>query len=288
MWLRRMLLVAWLPAIFIGLGFFMFENAAKRQLPTAAIAESGMLVFRQLPGFGEMATTIANKDYDESRNVVWSWLLSTFFRLPQGTLMLLVVGLIAPPLISQDLRSRAYLIYFSRPISIWEYVLGKAAVVMAYLAMITTVAAWALYILGVMLSPDLSVLQYTWDLPLRILLASAVLIVPTTTLALCFSSLTRETRYAAFAWYVPWVLGWLAYTHLTTQSMMARGVDSLGALSGQWTLLSLYHSLGRVQNWVFGLEHDRWLATYAAMLLVTVAIFTTGILFWRVKAPLRE
>jgi len=39
--------------------------------------------------------------------------------------MVLVLGIVAPPLILQDLRKRAYLIHFARPITRLEYIAGK-------------------------------------------------------------------------------------------------------------------------------------------------------------------
>ena len=77
--------------------------------------------------------------------------------------------------------------------------------------MISTVPALGLYLLGVLLSPNLNVVWETWDLPFRILAASAVLVVPTGSLALCLSSMTQETRYAGFAWFAVWILGWFTY-----------------------------------------------------------------------------
>ena len=132
----------------------------------------------------------SQEELDQARHHVWAWLLQTLFRYPQGVLMVLVVGLVAPPLIAQDVRSRAFLLYFSRPLTRGEYILGKAAVVWCYLLLITTLPALTLYVMAVLFSPDLSVVEHTWDLPLRILAASAVLMIPTTAVALFFSSLT--------------------------------------------------------------------------------------------------
>jgi len=63
----------------------------------------------------------------------------------------------------------------------------------------------------VALSSDLSVLADTWDLPLRILLASLIFIIPAVSVALMFSSLTSESRFAAFAWFAFWGLGFIAW-----------------------------------------------------------------------------
>lgn len=236
---------------------------------------------------GQIQESVDAGDIQSTRHAVWSWLLLTFFRYPQGILLVFLIGHIAPNLIAQDLRSRAYLIYFSRPITRLEYVLGKATVVFGYVMMITTVPALALYVLGVLLSPDLSVIWHTWDLPLRILAASCVLMVPTTSLALCFSSLTYESRYASFAWYAVWVLGWVAYANLTASEMTGHGIHSLDAAGGRWTLVSLYHLLGVVQTWVFGLEVSRETVASGVMILGIITVVSYAVLLNRVSAPMR-
>ena len=61
----------------------------------------------------------------------------------------------------------------------------------------STIPALAVYFIGVLFSPNLGVLLNTWDIPLRILLASGVLAIPTTALALCLSSIVHESRYTS-------------------------------------------------------------------------------------------
>ena len=119
-WLKRMLFLAWLPALWFGIGFFLWEQAA--QYPDWQQALTPMM--RQLPKtppFEEVKTSVQTGNLADSRHTVWAWLLQSFFRYPQAVLMVLLVGLIAPPLISQDIRSRAFLLYFSRPITRGEY-----------------------------------------------------------------------------------------------------------------------------------------------------------------------
>jgi len=282
MWLRRMLLVAWTPAIMVGLLFFMYENAAKNPASAAILTFGPIGHWSGLDNVGDL---VHNRDPASARHTVWARLLLFFFRNPQGLLLIMLVGLIAPPLIAQDMRTRAYLIYFSRPLAKWEYAIGKAVIVCMYLAMITTVPALCLYILGVLLSPDISVLKYTWDLPLRICLASVVVMIPTTSLALCYSSLTRESRYAGFAWYSTWIMGSVAFTTLTVREM--RGFPAFGQHS-RWTMLSLYHTLGVVQSWIFGLEQTNSLAINCALVLAIITVISWGILLRRIEAPLRE
>jgi len=278
-WLRRMLVLSWLPAAYMGVMFFIFEQSVKDEnaglrrsviqgLKNSAPEDSVLL--RELD---------VNSDPADQRAVVWRWLLMTFFRIPQGMLLVLLVGMIAPPLISRDVRSKAFLLYFSRPLSRAEYILGKMSVIWAYLLLVTTLPALALYALGVLLSPDLSVVADTWDLPFRIVLASVTLIIPTTSLALMLSSTTSESRYAGFAWFAIWAMGFAAYFVISLNS-------SLSA-SPELNVISLYHALGAVQTWVFGLQHDMRQFYAASAVLVGVTVFSLLVLVRRVSAPMR-
>lgn len=287
-WLRRMLFFAWLPASYLGIGFFLYERSM--QFPNARQVVANMMqAFPQdqeitekiSEALGINVHTATEEQLEEARHQIWAWLLHALFRYPQIYLMVMVVGLIAPALIAQDVRSRAFLLYFSRPLTRSEYILGKAAIVWCYLIIITTLPALALYVLGVLLSPELSVITYTWDLPLRIVAASAVLIIPTTAWALCFSSLTTESRYAGFAWFAVWILGWVTYAILAAFEIRNPGEES------QWKLVSLYHVLGDVQNWVFGFKDSFSDILYSALLLTVLTVIALVVLFRRVSSPMR-
>ena len=282
-WLRRMLLFAWLPALWFGLGFFIWEQSLLH--PEWREALGPFLAGGSLSS--ELSSILRDVDLEDPtgrRHAIWAWLLQSFFRYPQSVLMVMVVGLITPPLISQDIRSRAFLLYFSNPITPGEYILGKLTTVWVYLALISTLPAVALYLLGVLLSPQLDVIQATWDLPFRILAASAVLMIPTASLALCLSSLTQESRYAGFGWFAIWILGWFTYGVLTFVETNGQR-EPLRSEVGGWSHLSLYHTLGRVQSWIFGFSewNDVWLS---AVILLAVTVISLVIMFRRVVAPM--
>jgi ABC-2 type transport system permease protein len=281
-WLKRMMFFACLPAIWFGAGFFFWEHSLmdrdlQRELSVFMMGEEGV--------FQELRTGMNMTDDVAARHLVWSWLLYTFLRHPQGVLMVLMVGIIAPPLISQDVRSRAFLLYFSRPIARWQYALGKLATVWFYLLMISAAPAMFLYLLGVLLSPNFQVVFDTWDLPVRILAASAVLMIPTASLALCMSSMTQESRYAAFGWFAAWILGAVTYFMMAVVEFGPRRVDT-EVFTAKWAPVSPYHALGQVQAWIFGIadyDHSKW----AAAMLIVLTVVSTLILFRRISAPLR-
>jgi len=293
LWLKRLLFFAWLPAIWFGVGFFLWEQAALYPDWRQMIAP--IMSWRDIPHtpwFDQIRESFRNGNLGDARHTVWAWLLYIFFLYPQGVLMVLVVGLISPPLISQDIRSRAFLLYFSRPLTRTEYIIGKMGGMWVYLSIISLIPAFVLYCMGIMLSPNLSVIAATWDLPLRVLAASIVLMLPTSALALCLSSLSQESRYAGFAWFAIWILGWFTYfaaalaETFNAQQRMAHDGRLVAIQETSWSLVSLYHTQGYVQSWLFGFANfsDVWAS---ALVLSAVTIVSLFVLYRRISAPMQ-
>jgi lysylphosphatidylglycerol synthetase-like protein (DUF2156 family) len=287
-----MLMLSWLPIVLPAAGIFAFEYSSSDPGTQRAVFQ----ILRGPMQRPDLAVQ-AMRDPSSARHEVWSTLILAFFRYPQLSAMVLLVGLIAPMLVSYDLRSKAYLQYFSRPLSPTEYILGKSAVVWFFLGMIVTIPAMMLYVVGVLLSPDISVVNQTWDIPFRILAASVVLVVPTTALALCYSSWTSESRYASFAWFATWVMGFVAYQILTFGGVRPRGGrdgrrrggpswEELGIDFDKWHLLSPYHTLGKVESWIFDLDKNDGTVVPAIVLLVVITIVGTWIVRHRIIARL--
>jgi ABC-type transport system involved in multi-copper enzyme maturation permease subunit len=283
-WLRRMLVLAWLPAALCGAAFFALEKSLSDPRDVARILR---MVSQNYPQAGMVAQQIEGNP-SHARITLWPMVLLTFFRLPQGVITVMLVALIAPPLIARDLRSRAYLLYFSRPITRMEYVFGKMVVVATYLLMVTLVPGVALYWLGVALSPDFVVFYDTWDLLFRVAAASVIVIIPTVTFALALSALLGESRYATFCWFAPWVLGFVAFISMTAmnETRVLRGRNPL-LISNKWSMLSPYHTLGEVQTWVFGIEKDFANVAPEACLLSVVTLVSMAVLLRKVAAPMR-
>ena len=289
-WLKRLLFLALVPLLFFAIPFFLFEQSSRDPQIWRAFSGfiQGMPQAKELrEAIGQMSGSPTPEQFDAIRHDVWSYLLLTLMRYPQALLMVVVVGIVAPPLISQDLRTRAYLIYFARPISRLEYIAGKVGVVAFYLLSIATLPALILYLLGVMLSPSLEVILSTWDLPLRVLVASVCLIVPTTLVALAFSSLTLESRYAGFGWFAMWIIGHVTYSALISWPSF-EAAQRRQTFEPTWQILtSPYQVLGAVQSYVFGFEGDAALTQRSFLLLIAVSIVSLVILFRRVIAPMR-
>ena len=207
------------------------------------------------------------------------------FPVPQALWIVVVIGLVAPRLISYDLRSRGYLLYLSRPLSPKSYVFGKACVLFFLLAMITTFPALAVYSFGLLLTNDPGAFLQTWDIPFRILLATAVLVLPTSAVALAFSSLTQESRFAAFAWFAVWIVGWVTYLVLTGSAMF--NADDALKLQQRWLLISPYHVLGHLQEEIFGVIPEGQHRVGPWILCAAVSLIGFGVARWRVARMLK-
>ncbi|WP_164102580.1 hypothetical protein [Candidatus Laterigemmans baculatus] len=279
-WLRRLLMLAWLPSIPVGLSFFAYEQSLQnfewRQLLAG--------VFTNMFNRPDISARIM-ADPLEARHDIWAMLLLAFFRYPQSLNMVVLFGMVAPRIISYDLRSRAYLLYFSRPLSVTEYMLGKAMVLIVLLAMTCTVPALGVYAIGLALSPDTSTILQTWDMPLRIVAASATLAIPTAALAILYSAFTTESRYAAFAWFTTWALGWVAYGTLTSSELAAAGPAIL--IDDRVRLVSPYHVLGEIQAAVFGALPTGSDPLSAILLVSVVTIAAVIVSHYRIASQLR-
>ena len=292
-WLRTMLMLAWLPIVVPALALFAFEYSSVEPDFQRAIVGLMRGPLRQ----PELARQLVD-DPDQARHQVWSTLILVFFRYPQLFAMVGLIGLVAPMLVSYDFRTKAYLMYFSRPLSPLQYMLGKSAVIWFLLAMIVTVPALLLYLVGVLLSSDFSVIAQTWDIPLRILGASAVLMIPTTALAMGYSSLTSESRYATFAWFATWAMGFVAYQILTFSEAAMSGKlprgrqrgpvnwEELGIDLDKWRWLSPYHTLGKVQAWVFDLDTTSASVVPSFLMLGAITVAGFWVVRWRIIARL--
>ncbi len=324
-WLRRALLLAWSPTLFFAASFFAFEQAVEEGRLTSLTERA--VAGRNLDGVGILGTVLSRtlgtpvretRHADEAarivetRRLVWTRLLLAFMRAPQAVLLAIVIGLVAPALISGDLRAKAWLVYFTRPVGRAEYILGKTAILAAIVAVITVLPALALWIAGVMVSPSLAVAIQTWDLPARIAAASLAVAVPTVCLALAFSSLTAESRIASFAWFATWAACWIAHAALATADVAAsterpaavaeertvaveppRGLRWLARAAGldgtvdRWAWVSPYHAIGVVQAWIFGIESRPRVVVPPAAALAIVSLASCAALAWRVAVPLR-
>ena len=228
--LRRLVFLSFLPFVYFGWVFFAIGRLTD---PTADLSTVSFDMIEDMLGRRLVSEIHANPA--DLREAVWAMVFGAFAKFAQPISAALVVAIVGPPLVANNLRSRTFLIYFSRPISPLDYVLGKAGVLIALLSSVTVLPAVTLYALSILFSPSLDTLVHTAPILATSVAAWLAVIVPVSLIALTLSSLTRQPRFATAAWFVLCLFGPLAHMAL----------QQTPRLSGSgWTfLLSLPHTV---------------------------------------------
>jgi ABC-2 type transport system permease protein len=193
-WVQWILLAALAPALVLA-GFLvvwgLFEQKSSLLTPFLFLVQGLPPELRAGPrGF---------------RSTFWTLAFDQFFQIQLFFSMILVL-LVGPELISQDLRFNAMPLYFSRPVRRIDYFLGKFGVIAAYLGGVTILPTMLAYALGIGFSLDPSTLGDTWRVLLGSLVYGVIVVLSAGTLMLAISSLSRNSRHVAAVWLGLWIL----------------------------------------------------------------------------------
>ncbi len=191
--LRILLLLAWLPAI--GLAFL---------LSMWGLLENGSpLIASVRPLLTGFFSRQMLENPQHFRFEAWTLCFHRFLEIELYVSMVVIL-LVGPSLISQDLRFNALPLYFSRPLRRIDYFVGKLGVVAWFIGMVVVVPALLAYILGLLFSLDVTIVRDTLPVLLACLAYGAVIVLSAGTLMLALSSLSRNSRYVALFWVALW------------------------------------------------------------------------------------
>jgi ABC-2 type transport system permease protein len=192
-WPRLVVLMAWIPALVLATALVFWGLLEKKSLPS------------WLAWFQNMLPELIGEEPRTYRTAVWTFAYYLFFQTQTFFCMILVM-IIGPALVSQDLRFNAMVLYFSRPLRRIDYFIGKLGVIGVVLGAVAIVPPVLAYVLGVAFSLDLSVVPDTF----RVLLASIggglVVVLSAGTLMLAISSMSRNSLTIGAIWFGFWTL----------------------------------------------------------------------------------
>jgi ABC-2 type transport system permease protein len=194
-WARLVTLFALIPALLLA-GFLILWGL---------IEQKSKLVAPLLPLFQGILSPQILADPKGFRTTIWTIAFQFFFSV-QMTFAMILVLLIGPNLISQDLRFNAIPLYFSRPLRRLDYFVGKLGIIAVFLGAVAIVPAVIAYVLGVCFSLDPNVAVDTARIVGAAVLYGAIIVVSAGTLMLAFSSLSRNSRYVAIIWFGFWAI----------------------------------------------------------------------------------
>ncbi len=169
---------------------------------------------------------------------------NTFFRTfleVQGAFAFILTVLVAPPLISRDLSNNALPLYLCRPLSRTEYVLGKMAVIVVLLSLVTWVPGLLIFFFQASLSGFAWLAANLW-MVWAIFFGFMVWIILLSLIALAVSALVKWRVVASGSmlglFFVP-----SAFGEIVNQLFLTR--------SGQ--LISLWATMNSIWRGLFGL-----------------------------------
>ena len=153
-------------------------------------------------------------------------LFKTFLN-QQSFFILLIIVFAGAGLISKDKRFNALQLYFSKPLSKWDYLVGKFVIVGFYVFVISLLPALLLFLTKVLISENLSFLkQYYW-VPFALLGFYLIITLIYGGLILALSSLGKGARFAGIGFFAIYVLTDLIKKILAFEPNI--GVISIGA-----------------------------------------------------------
>ena len=192
---RACLLLSWVPAILLALTLCLWGLLERKSELIAPVV--GLLSFLE----PQMLA-----DPRKFRVEVWT-ICYDYFLLTELRFSMILILLVGPRLISQDLRFNALPLYFSRPLRRVDYLLGKLGVIAAFLGLMIVMPAVLAYVLGLLFSLDFTIVRDTFRLLLSSVAYGAVVAVSAGVLVLALSSLSRNSRYVVLFWLGLWVIG---------------------------------------------------------------------------------
>jgi ABC-2 type transport system permease protein len=192
-WPRLVMLMAWFPALVLALVLIVW----------GLIEQKSELVMPLIRSLGVSLSPKLVASPEEFRVAVWSVCYREFFGCEVFFSMVLVL-LVGPNLISQDLRFNALPLYFSRPLRRRDYFLGKFGVIAVFLGGVLVVPAVLAWVLGTLFSLNLAAVRDTFPIMLAAVGSGLVVILSAGTLMLALSSLSRNSRYVAAFWVGVW------------------------------------------------------------------------------------
>jgi len=123
--------------------------------------------------------------------------LNLWFQNAIGFFAILLAAMVGAPLIAEDRRTRALALYFSRPITHFDYVLGKFLTVAFFLTFLVVLPPVVMFLLDVGLADEKGIFLDRAPILLRSVVPSLVRVALLSVVALAASSLAKRTNYAA-------------------------------------------------------------------------------------------
>jgi ABC-2 type transport system permease protein len=126
-------------------------------------------------------------------------------------LSMLALTVMVPRLVTRDRANNAFTIYFSRPLTSTDYLLGKLGMIVGMILLLWTGPLLFGWLLSMLFAPDRDFVVYSLSPLLRALAFNLIGMVSLASIALGVSSLSKSTLHTILIWIGMWfVLGGIA------------------------------------------------------------------------------
>jgi ABC-2 type transport system permease protein len=188
------------------------------------------------------------------------------FLSQQGFFVFIISIYAGAGLISNDLRANALQIYFSKPITRQDYILGKLGILVFFLALPTLVPAVLLYVLSILFRASLGFAPEGLGVLAAILGYSLLIIFTSSLIMIGLSSLTKSSRFAG-----------ISFAALTFFSQVLYGILSGVLRDSSFGWIALDNNVRRLGDVLFRTESRYQFAPWIS-LVILVALMTAA--FW--------
>jgi ABC-2 type transport system permease protein len=189
---------------------------------------------------------------------------------PQHVMVFFITVYVGSGLIANDRRANALQIYLSKPLTRVEYVFGKLAILMTFLALVTWLPAIVLLVVQVAFTGSFAFLRANIFLVPAITIYSFLEITMVATTMLALSSLSNSSRYVAILYTV--VL-------FFTQAMYAVLTAATRSTSFSW--ISYFGNLSQIAAVIFRQPLRYTTPWPVSLLVILVLVAVSGVVLER-------
>ena len=225
----------------------------------------GVLLGGWIPFVGYAIWLYVNANYPQVSIVAVTPKLFRDFFGWQDFFVFIITVYVGSGLIANDRRANALQIYLSKPLARSEYILGKAAVLIAFLLSITLVPAMLLLLLQVLFSGSFEFIRKNLFLIPAIGTASLLQSLLAAFTMLALSSLSKSARFVA-----------IMYAGIIFFTLAIFGVLSAITASTRLSWVALGANLQQVIDVIFR-QTPRYQTPWQVSLIVTVALIALSI-----------
>lgn len=194
----------------------------------------------------------------------------TFFTNHNIVFLFIMMAVFAgAELISNDIRTNSFPLYFARPLERRDYIFGKYAIVLFYLLLFSVVPGVMLYIFKFIFTGKL-VIQF--HVLLGLLLVPVISSVFIASITLMISSMTGNARHVK-------IFIFMAY--MFSAGLAQTTVELFG--NSHFYMLSMHHNIMQMASFIFGLKPAfRFPAWYSVVIVVGISLLAYRVIIKRI------